>query len=49
MMATIERMKPDFEKWLNIQKNWRKNEMSLRTKMLDDLKNILHSKTPAND
>lgn len=32
----------DFEHHLNIQKGWRKNELQLRSKMIDDLKNIIN-------
>lgn len=33
----------DFQKHLNIQKNWRKNELILREKMIDKLKEIIFS------
>ena len=33
----------DFEKHLEIQKNWRKNELNLRQKMIDELKEIIYS------
>ena len=33
----------DFEKHLEIQKNWRKNELNLRHKMIDELKQIIYS------
>ncbi len=32
----------DFAHHLNIQKGWRKNELQLRSKMIDDLKNIIN-------
>lgn len=33
----------DFEKHLAIQKNWRKNELQLRTNMIEELKQIIYS------
>lgn len=33
----------DFEKHLEIQKNWRKNELNLRQEMIDELKEIIYS------
>jgi hypothetical protein len=44
MMNTIEMMKPDWNKWMDIQRNWRKNELTLRQNMLDGLKQLLESK-----
>jgi hypothetical protein len=40
----IEQMKPDFEKYLKIQQNWRTNEPQLREKLLNDLKEVIYKK-----
>jgi len=49
MMNTIEMMKPDWNKWLDIQRNWRKNELQLRQNMLDEFKQLIEQKTNTNE
>ena len=44
LLQTIEMMKPDWNKWMDIQRNWRENELTLRQNMLDGLKQLLESK-----
>jgi hypothetical protein len=43
LQAKINECNQDFEKHLAIQKNWRKNELELRAKMIDELKEIIYS------
>ena len=43
LQEKINECNKDFEKHLEIQKNWRKNELNLRHKMIDELKQIIYS------
>lgn len=42
LQKKIKECNLDFQKHLNIQKNWRKNELILRQKMIDELKKIIY-------
>ncbi len=43
LQEKIKECNKDFIKHLEVQKSWRKNELHLREKMLDDLKNIIYN------
>jgi hypothetical protein len=49
LLNTIEMMKPEWNKWLNIQKRWRENELDLRKNMLVQFKQLIHSKIEQNE
>lgn len=49
LLNTIEMMKPEWNKWMDIQKRWRKNELNLRFEMLDGMKKMIEQKIEQNE